>query len=92
MNPVHVLELLDPPPSTLVLADWSTRLGQDLFGPPNVGGWPGGRSWLSAALIDQPGALRLGARGGRRGSAASGHLSPPPWRRGMAEAPAAVRP
>jgi uncharacterized protein (DUF1800 family) len=38
----------DPPPSTLVLADWMTRLGQDLFYPPNVGGWPGGRSWLSS--------------------------------------------
>jgi uncharacterized protein (DUF1800 family) len=51
VNPVHVLELLDPPPSTLVLADWSTRLGQDLFDPPNVGGWPGGRSWLSARSL-----------------------------------------
>jgi len=34
-----------------VLADWSTRLGQDLFDPPNVGGWPGGRSWLSARSL-----------------------------------------
>ena len=41
----------DPPPSTLVLADWSARLGQDLFNPPNVGGWPGGRSWLSARSL-----------------------------------------
>ena len=39
---------MHPPPSTLVLADWSARLGQDLFYPPNVAGWPGGRSWLSA--------------------------------------------
>src|SRR5262249_53272147 len=45
------LELLDPPPSTLVLADWCARLGQDLFNPPNVGGWPGGRSWLSARSL-----------------------------------------
>jgi hypothetical protein len=45
------LELLDPPPSTLVLADWSARLGQDVFSPPNVGGWPGGRSWLSARSL-----------------------------------------
>jgi uncharacterized protein (DUF1800 family) len=55
----------DPPPSTLVLADWMARLGQDLFYPPNVGGWPGGRAWLSsrsligranfaAALVDGP--------------------------------------
>jgi uncharacterized protein (DUF1800 family) len=33
--------------STLVLADWCARLGQDLFYPPNVGGWPGGRHWIS---------------------------------------------
>ena len=39
---VRAFELLDPPPSTLVLADWAARLGQDLFYPPNVGGWPGG--------------------------------------------------
>jgi uncharacterized protein (DUF1800 family) len=45
------LELLDPPPSTLVLADWCARLGQDVFNPPNVGGWPGGRSWLSARSL-----------------------------------------
>ncbi len=45
------LELLDPPPSTLVLADWSARLGQDVFNPPNVGGWPGGRGWLSARSL-----------------------------------------
>jgi uncharacterized protein (DUF1800 family) len=48
---VRGLELLDPPPSTLVLADWCARLGQDLFNPPNVGGWPGGRSWLSARSL-----------------------------------------
>ena len=41
----------DPPPSTLVLADWMARLGQDLFYPPNVGGWPGGRSWLSSRFL-----------------------------------------
>jgi hypothetical protein len=48
---VRALELLDPPPSTLVLADWAARLGQDLFNPPNVGGWPGGRRWLSARSL-----------------------------------------
>ena len=60
---VRALEMLDPPPSTPVLADWCGRLGQDLFYPPNVGGWPGGRSWITtrsaigranfaAALVD----------------------------------------
>ncbi len=34
-------------PSTLLLADWTARLGQELFEPPNVGGWPEGRAWLT---------------------------------------------
>ena len=38
---------VDPSPSTPVLADWCGRLGQDLFDPPNVGGWPGGRAWIT---------------------------------------------
>jgi hypothetical protein len=45
------LELFHPPPSTLVLADWAARLGQDLFYPPNVGGWPGGRAWINTRAI-----------------------------------------
>jgi uncharacterized protein (DUF1800 family) len=59
----RALELFDPAPITLALADWSARMGQDLFEPPNVGGWPGGRAWIhtrglvaranySAALVD----------------------------------------
>ena len=47
----RALELFDPPPSTLLLADWAARLGQDLFYPPNVGGWPGGRAWLSTGAL-----------------------------------------
>jgi uncharacterized protein (DUF1800 family) len=43
---VRALGLFDPAPSTLALADWSARMGQDLFEPPNVGGWPGGRGWI----------------------------------------------
>jgi uncharacterized protein (DUF1800 family) len=43
----RALELFEPPFSTLMLAEWCSRLGQDLFYPPNVGGWPGGRSWLT---------------------------------------------
>jgi uncharacterized protein (DUF1800 family) len=34
-------------PSTLLLADWTARLGQELLEPPNVGGWPEGRAWLT---------------------------------------------
>ncbi len=51
LGPIRAFELLDPPASTLVLADWAARLGQDLFYPPNVGGWPGGRSWLSTRAL-----------------------------------------
>ena len=69
---VRSLELFDPPPSTLLLAEWTRRLGQELFFPPNVGGWPGGRDWLSgrtvvaranfaAALVE--GRLRAGSSG-----------------------------
>jgi hypothetical protein len=47
----RALEMFDPAPSTLALADWSGRLGQDLFEPPNVGGWPGGRAWLSTRSL-----------------------------------------
>jgi uncharacterized protein (DUF1800 family) len=43
----RALELFDPSPSTLILAEFIGNLGLDLFHPPNVGGWPGGRSWLS---------------------------------------------
>jgi uncharacterized protein (DUF1800 family) len=47
----RALELFDPPASTLVLAEWCGRLGQDLFYPPNVGGWPGGRAWLTTRAL-----------------------------------------
>jgi hypothetical protein len=43
----RAFECFDPPPSSLVLGEWSAQLGQDLFYPPNVGGWPGGRAWLT---------------------------------------------
>lgn len=48
---VRALQMFDPPPSTLVLADWATRLGQDLFYPPNVFGWPGGRAWITTRSV-----------------------------------------
>ncbi len=48
----RVLELFDPAPSTLAMADWSARMGQDVFDPPNVGGWPTGKKWVhSRSLI-----------------------------------------
>jgi uncharacterized protein (DUF1800 family) len=42
---------LDPPHSTYLLAHWMGQLGQDLFYPPNVGGWPGGRTWINAQTM-----------------------------------------
>jgi uncharacterized protein (DUF1800 family) len=42
---------LDPPPSLLRLAEWAARMGQSLYYPPNVGGWPGGRAWLSPLAL-----------------------------------------
>jgi uncharacterized protein (DUF1800 family) len=51
VSAARALEVFDPPPSTLALADWAARLGQDLFHPPNVGGWPGGRAWINARAV-----------------------------------------
>jgi hypothetical protein len=47
LGSARALELFDPPPNTLILAEFAANLGQDLFHPPNVGGWPGGRSWIT---------------------------------------------
>jgi uncharacterized protein (DUF1800 family) len=48
---VRALEQMDPPLSTYLLAYWMGQLGQDLFYPPNVGGWPGGRTWITAQTM-----------------------------------------
>jgi uncharacterized protein (DUF1800 family) len=48
---VRSLERFNRPPSTLLLAEWTGRMGEALFFPPNVGGWPGGRSWLSGRAV-----------------------------------------
>jgi uncharacterized protein (DUF1800 family) len=48
---VRALELLDPSPNTLVLADLAGKLGHTLFYPPNVGGWPGGRAWITTRAM-----------------------------------------
>jgi uncharacterized protein (DUF1800 family) len=74
IDAVRATELFDPPPSTLALADWAARLGQDLFYPPNVGGWPGGRAWITtrsavgranyiASLVAGPGVGRQDGEG-----------------------------
>ena len=48
---LRALELADPPPSTMLLAEWTSRTGQDLFYPPNVGGWHEDRAWLTSRTI-----------------------------------------
>src|SRR5262249_8485391 len=66
----RALEMFDPAPSTLALADWAGRLGQDLFEPPNVGGWPGGRTWINPrSMVGRANFVRAlleGPRAGRR--------------------------
>ena len=49
--PLRSCECMSNPPSTLAVADSLRRMGLDLLTPPNVGGWPGGRAWLSTRTI-----------------------------------------
>jgi hypothetical protein len=35
----------------MVLAEWMAAMGQDLFEPPNVFGWAGGRSWINSRSL-----------------------------------------
>ena len=41
------MAVADPLPYALTVG----RLGQDLFAPPNVKGWPGGDSWINATTL-----------------------------------------
>jgi uncharacterized protein (DUF1800 family) len=45
---VRALGYKSAAPGTLLLAEWIKRLGQELYYPSNVGGWTGGREWLSS--------------------------------------------
>ncbi|MEX2558819.1 MAG: DUF1800 family protein, partial [Pirellulales bacterium] len=66
----RALELFDPPPSTLLMAEWGATLGQDLFHPPTVFGWTGGRGWINTRSVI--------ARTNFAGALARGSLSNPP--------------
>jgi uncharacterized protein (DUF1800 family) len=56
---------------TEILARYGKRLGQDLFDPPNVKGWPGGTRWItSASLLNRWQLLQRGLRGSEMG----GHM------------------
>ncbi|HVX10050.1 MAG TPA: DUF1800 domain-containing protein [Pirellulales bacterium] len=69
---VRALEALDPPPTTMVLAEWMALLGQDLFEPPNVFGWAGGRTWInSRSLVARGNFARRLADGGLQNPAAT---------------------
>ena len=48
---LRVLEVPRADVSLLALAAACERQGQDLFYPPNVKGWDGGRSWLTSTTI-----------------------------------------
>ncbi len=53
-----------PIKDTVVLAKYGRRLGQDLFDPPNVKGWPGGTRWITATtLLHRWQVLQRGLRG-----------------------------
>jgi uncharacterized protein (DUF1800 family) len=51
LMPLRAFECWNNPPSTLALAEYVSRMGQELFSPPNVGGWSGGRAWLSTRAV-----------------------------------------
>src|SRR4051794_36040935 len=70
IGPLRALECWRQSPSTLVLAEWVSRMGQDLFYPPNVGGWSGGRAWLTTRAVI--------ARANFVAALAAGQLSTPP--------------
>lgn len=73
----RALERTDPPPQTLLLAESMRRAGLDLFYPPNVGGWSGGRSWLrTSAVITRANFSASLARG-----ALGTSIAPPDWER-----------
>ncbi|WP_226034157.1 DUF1800 domain-containing protein [Aquitalea palustris] len=39
------------PPDWRALAGLNRQLGQDVFNPPNVKGWPGGEVWINSATL-----------------------------------------
>lgn len=72
-------------PEPTLLARAGAALGQDLFDPPNVKGWPGGQAWITSntllarqkfldrvtRVVETPDVRRDGARGA--GASASRH-------------------
>lgn len=66
--------LAGPITDTTILAQYGKRLGQDLFDPPNVKGWPGGTRWItSATLLDRWQLLQRMWRGSELGGPMHAH-------------------
>ncbi len=65
-----------PISTTRLLPRLSRQLGQDVFDPPNVKGWPGGTQWITTTtLLDRWQVLQRALRGhGMHGHRMNGHL------------------
>ena len=48
---VGTMRLLGQSPIAQPIAQTVGRMGQELFQPPNVRGWPGGEQWITAATL-----------------------------------------
>ena len=48
---IRASEAFAPPPDLVELDIHLTRMGQRLFYPPNVAGWPGGLAWLRGSTL-----------------------------------------
>ncbi|HZW33065.1 MAG TPA: DUF1800 family protein [Isosphaeraceae bacterium] len=48
---IRALELFRPPPELVDLEIHLTKMGQRLFFPPGVAGWPGGLAWLDGQAV-----------------------------------------
>lgn len=48
ISTVRGLVMFEPSPSTLLLAERTAGMGQDLFYPPNVFGWDEGKAWINS--------------------------------------------
>jgi uncharacterized protein (DUF1800 family) len=70
---VHALKALDAPGLARLVVQSGTGMGQVLFDPPDVGGWPSNEAWISSnnvvarvnfvsAAVRQAGSLPSGAQ------------------------------
>ena len=48
---IRACEAFAPPPDSVDLEIHLTKMGQRLFYPPNVAGWPGGLAWLRGSTV-----------------------------------------